>query len=59
MNYKTEFDEIFLDNKVTPLTLACFLGKTDIIKLILSSQTIDVDLGTEDCNYTPLIISCF
>jgi len=34
-NFCIEFEEIFLDNKISPLTLSCFMGRIDIVKFIL------------------------
>eukprot|EP01016_Furgasonia_blochmanni_P034527 TRINITY_DN3738_c0_g1_i7.p1 TRINITY_DN3738_c0_g1~~TRINITY_DN3738_c0_g1_i7.p1 ORF type:complete len:331 (+),score=41.70 TRINITY_DN3738_c0_g1_i7:138-1130(+) len=58
MNFLVEFDEVEIDTKITPLICACYFGRSDIVKMLLSNPTIDVDLATDESGFTPLCIAC-
>ena len=34
------------------------MGKLDTAKLLLQNLSIDIDFGTYDSGYTPLIVAC-
>lgn len=53
-----EFKDVVLDLKISPLCLACYQGKLELVKLLLTNKTIDINFETYDSNYTALIISC-
>lgn len=58
LNFVTSFNTLPLDKRISPLILACVLGRIDAVKLILSSPAIDVDLASEDYGLTPLAAAC-
>jgi len=58
ITFSKEFNDIILDEKISPLALACYIGKLDTVKLLLQNLTIDIDFGTYDSGYTPLIVAC-
>jgi ankyrin repeat protein len=43
---------------MTPLILACYLGRYEIVKYMLQNPTTDVNMGSDDSGFTPLGISC-
>jgi ankyrin repeat protein len=51
------YPEIEVDTRVSPLICACFYGRLEIVKLMLSNPCIDIDLASEDSGQTPLTIS--
>ena len=52
-HYKTD-----LDDRITPLSCAAFLGRLKIAELLLENALIDLDLCTEEHEYTPLSAAC-
>ena len=58
LNYRNNCGDLIIDNELTPLLVAVFLGKNEIIKLLLENETIDVNMESFDSLYTPLNISC-
>jgi hypothetical protein len=52
-HYKTD-----LDDRITPLSCAAFLGRLKIAELFLENALIDLDLCTEEHEYTPLSAAC-
>jgi len=58
LNYYLEYKEISFDKKITPLILACFLGRIECVRYMLENPTLDVDLPSEDSGYTPLCVAC-
>jgi len=50
---KTDLDEL-----ITPLTCAAFLGRTDIIELLLKNTSIDLEMATIENEYTALMAAC-
>ena len=58
MNYLEEFKDIEVDNLISPLHLASFTGKVEIVKLLLENETIDLDLPTKDSGFTAASIAC-
>ena len=59
LNYLEHYPEIDveIDTKITPLILACYLGRLDILKLLLESKTIDIDMASEESGHTALSCS--
>ena len=47
-----------LDDKVTPLSCAAFLGRTKIVELLLENPWIDINMPTEENEYSPLSSAC-
>jgi len=58
LNFCINFSEIELDEKISPLVLACYLGRIELVKMCLSNSAIDIDYGTEPNDITPLISAC-
>lgn len=48
INYVEPYTELEIDIKISPLICACFLGRMEIVRLILQNESIDVDLASED-----------
>jgi ankyrin repeat protein len=59
LNFLMEDKEIQFDQKITPLLSACYIGKVDIIIMLLCNDSIDVNLESYPEGYTPLMVSCF
>ncbi|CAD8083796.1 unnamed protein product [Paramecium sonneborni] len=57
INFLEQFNEIEVDQKISPLICACYLGRLEIVKLLLSNQQVDVDLASMDSGQTPLSIA--
>ncbi|KRX04938.1 Ankyrin repeat-containing domain [Pseudocohnilembus persalinus] len=58
MNFVEPHQEVDIDNKVTPLISAVYLGKLDVVKLLLENPTIDPDMASQESGHTPLTVSC-
>lgn len=58
LNYIEEFKHIPLDNRISPLILACYLGRLEIVKLLLLNPQINIDKGSDDLGFTPLSAAC-
>ena len=58
LNYYITHSEIDLDNKITPLTAASFLGRLEIVSMLLENPFIEVNMGTQDIYMTPLSSAC-
>jgi len=58
INYLTEFSEVNLESRLSPLILGCYLGRLDCVKMILDNPFVDVDFASEDSGFTPLCIAC-
>jgi ankyrin repeat protein len=54
LNWKEKHSKTDLDDKITPLCCAAFLGRGRITELLLENPMIDINLGTDDHEYTPL-----
>ena len=50
---KTDLDEL-----VTPLTCAAFLGRSDIIGVLLQNDSLDLEMATVENEYTALMAAC-
>ena len=57
LNYTIEFPKANIDTKIAPIHLAAFIGKQDLMKLILNNEAIDIDLETETSGFTPLCVA--
>ncbi len=58
LNFTHYISEVELDEKVSPLVLACYIGKLELVKLCLQNTDIDIDMGTEPNDITALIAGC-
>lgn len=47
-----------LDELVTPLTCAAFLGRLQILELLLENQNLDLEMMTVENEYTALHAAC-
>ena len=47
-----------LDELVTPLTCAAFLGRLQILELLLENQNLDLEMPTVENEYTALHAAC-
>ena len=57
--YPTSSLDITIDKEISPLILACYIGKLEIITYLLTNEYIDINLQSKPENYSPLIISCY
>jgi len=46
-DFKIEYEPIQLDQCVTPLVVASFLGRTEAVSIMIDSKVVNVDLTTE------------
>lgn len=58
LNWQEKHFKTDLDEKITPLACAAFLGRVRITELLLENPMIDIDMGTEDHEYTALSSAC-
>lgn len=50
---KTDLDEL-----VSPLTCAAFLGRTELVEVLLQNESLDLELATVENEYTALMAAC-
>ena len=48
LNFKSEYSFTEFDQCITPLSAACYLGRIDIVNLMLMCDFTDINLPTED-----------
>lgn len=58
LNWRDKHFKTDLDDKITPLTCAAFLGRAHITELLLLNANIDINFATEEMEYTPLCAAC-
>ncbi|KAL4435673.1 hypothetical protein ABPG74_018224 [Tetrahymena malaccensis] len=58
LNFLEEFKHIPLDNRISPLILACYLGRSEIVKTLCINTSINIDLGSDDIGFTALSAAC-
>jgi ankyrin repeat protein len=58
LNFRASHPDTDLDDKITPLAAAAFLGRYEIVELLLENPMTDIDLATEDTGLTPLSSAC-
>jgi hypothetical protein len=58
LNWLEKHSKTDLDDKISPLACAAFLGRGRITELLLQNPLIDINMTTEDHEYTPLSASC-
>ena len=51
-------DQADLDSYISPLTFAAFLGRRRIVELLLENPNLDLNLVTEEQEYSPLCCAC-
>lgn len=57
LNFLIEHDDTDLDDKVTPLAAASFLGRHEIVVMMLQNPMVDIDMPTQNTGLTPLTSS--
>lgn len=57
LNYLIPFGINGIDSKISPLILASLMGRLEIVKMILSNRSVDIDLASYDNYYTPLAVA--
>ena len=50
---KTDLDEL-----VSPLTCAAFLGRTELVEVLLQNESLDLEMATVENEYTALMAAC-
>lgn len=58
LNWREKHNKTDLDDKITPLSCAAFLGRLKITELLLENAMLDMDMPTEEHEYTPLSAAC-
>lgn len=59
MNFLYDKSKITFDKKLSPLLVACFIGKVEIIQLLFSNEYLNVNMHSEDEGYTPLMVALY
>ena len=58
LNWREKHFKTDLDDFITPLACAAFLGRARITELLLENPMIDINMTTEENDYTPLSAAC-
>lgn len=58
INFLESFPEIELDEKISPLILASYLARFDLVKMMLENNSLDIDQASESIGHTPLTVAC-
>jgi ankyrin repeat protein len=58
LNWREKHFKTDLDDEITPLCCAAFLGRIRITELLLENALIDINMATEENEYTPLCAAC-
>lgn len=58
LNWREKHFKTDLDDEITPLACAAFLGRVRITELLLENALIDINMPTEENEYTPLCAAC-
>ena len=59
VNYLSEDTDIQFDKKISPLLSACYVGKIEIVMMVLDNEELDIDMESYPESYTPLMVACF
>ncbi len=59
LNYLVEDKEIQFDKYISPLLAACYLGKIEILNMLLNNDHIDINLASKNEGFTPIMVACF
>jgi ankyrin repeat protein len=59
LNFVIDDESVKFDQQITPLLAACYIGKTEIVCMLLENETIDVDMQSHPQEFTPLMVSCY
>jgi hypothetical protein len=58
LNWRDKHFKTDLDDRITPLSCAAFLGRVKILELLLQNSLVDINMPTEDNEYSPLCAAC-
>ena len=58
LNFRIEHPDTDLDDRITPLTAASFLGRYEIVSMLLENPFLDIDMQTEETGLTALSSAC-
>ena len=58
LNWREPHFKTDLDDRITPLACAAFLGRLKIAELLLENALVEIDMCTEEHEYTPLSAAC-
>ena len=58
LNWLEKHFKTDLDDKISPLACSAFLGRVRITELLLENPLIDIDMTTEDHEYTAMSAAC-
>lgn len=58
LNWLEAHPKTDLDERISPLTCAAFLGRLQILELLLESHTIDLEFTTQENEYSALQVAC-
>ena len=59
LNFLFDKSKIQFDKKLSPLLVATFLGKIEVIHLLLSNECLNINLASENEGYTPLMVALY
>eukprot|EP01017_Pseudomicrothorax_dubius_P049157 TRINITY_DN909_c0_g1_i1.p1 TRINITY_DN909_c0_g1~~TRINITY_DN909_c0_g1_i1.p1 ORF type:complete len:319 (-),score=70.56 TRINITY_DN909_c0_g1_i1:113-1069(-) len=58
LNFLKPFPEVSIDARISPLALATYLGRYEIVAAMLeTNKSLDLDLRTSDSGFTPLMMA--
>ena len=58
LNWLEAHPKTDLDEQISPLTCAAFLGRLQVLELLLESHLIDLELTTQENEYSALQVAC-
>lgn len=58
LNWREKHSKTDLDDLITPLACAAFLGRVWITEMLLENALIDINMATEENEYSPLCAAC-
>lgn len=58
LNCLDPFQEIELDQLISPLICACHLGRIEIVKYMMENERLDLDMASQTIGHTPLTAAC-
>lgn len=59
LNFLYESRKILFDKKLSPLLLACFIGKVEIIQILFTNEKLDINIQSYNEGYTPLMVALY
>lgn len=58
LNWMERHSKTDLDDLISPLACAAYLGRARITELLLENSLIDINMTTKENDYTPLCAAC-